>query len=321
MSRAMHISHNEKMGYLTDLENIAKEVGDQLVNQKYANVSDTHDYKGHESSTVDAFARERMQAVIDLYLPRFEGIIRTELNPFKKTMIEEGRTSPLVLIIDEIEGTTNFKRCFASSYHYYTQSIISMALSLTEKLEDIIIGVAYSLDQREIFSAVRMEKEFMAFHNRRRILPNASAETYGDSKNRVVVAGYSNSHRLQKGQLEQLIYDSGLKTYDGCRASGFDVINIIRNQTDAYIDLRAMWSTKDTHGREKEAMLQVYDIAGVVPVAEGNGLIVTDAEGNPWQDYNLEDAVSLVIARPCIHEQIIKSIKPLVDEWKVRPSV
>lgn len=314
--KVVEITHQEKLGYLKSLEDIVAEVGKQILAHNLTEIADTHDYKGHESSNIDFVGRERMQAAIDRYLPMFEGTVRMELNPYNKQMIEEKSHFPMSLIIDEIEGTTNTKRCFASMFKYRPLSMVSMALSLSDSLKDLIISAIYTFDQGEVYSSIRVEDTFMSFYNTQLQHPEEFSEKKGDSKDRVLVAGYSNSHRMKKGELEQSLYDAKFKTYEGCRASGMDVINILRNQTDAYIDLRAYCSTKDCDGDEKEAMLQVYDIAGMIPIAEGCGLVVTDAEGKSWKDYSLEDTMPLVVARPSIHERVIKITKEFAAKWK-----
>jgi len=279
-------------------------------------IFDTHDYKGHESSSLDDVARQLMQKTLDEFLPDFEGMVRLELRPYSIVFLEKREHHPLTLIIDEIEGTTNTKRCMASAFEYRPASLISMGLSFSESLKDLAVGAVYTLDRSEVFSAFKTDGHFLAFHDNKLIYEDEIIKTKGDSKRRILVIGYSNSHRTKKGQLEQALFDSGLKVYDGCRSSGMDIINIIRNNTDAYVDLRSFWSTKDADGHENEAMLQTYDVAGVIPIAEGCGLKVSDAEGNSWHNYELETPIPLIVSRPDIYEQIMKVVKPFAEKWK-----
>jgi len=314
----MNLDLGQKRTFLYALERVAREVGQHVLSLRKLDICDTHDYKGHESSTIDSCARDFMQTCLERHLPEFEGKVRFELRPITKSLMEKEEHVDLVLIIDEIEGTTNTKRCLASAFdEYRPQAVISLALSLSDSLKDVVASVVYTLDLGETFSALRVEGDkFLAFLNQKLIDPELVIHTRGDSRRRVLVIGYSNSHRLKKGELEQTIYDQGFRVYEGCRASGMDMVNLIRNQTDAYIDLRRFWSTKGSSGKEKEAMLEVYDCAGVLPIAEGCGLVVTDAEGNSWHDYQLNDAIPLVVARPDIHPKILETIQPLVEKWK-----
>jgi len=313
----MDLDLDKKRRFLFALEKIARETGQKVLCCKKMEISDTHEYKGHESSTVDAYAREKMQSAIDTYLPDFEGIIRFELRPFSRSFLEKkDQKQPMVLIIDEIDGTTNTKRCLAANLDYRPVAGVSIALSLSELLKDLVVGVFYTLDSGETFSSFRMEKEFLSFRNNVLMDPSEIAQRRGDSKKRILVVGYSNSHRKKKGEVEQALFDDKFTVYDGCRASSMDIINIIRNAYDAYIDLRTYWSTRNEKGEEKEAMLQVYDVAGVIPVVEGCGLVATDALGEPWERYGLDDSIPLVIARPDIHSDILRVIKPFVRQWK-----
>jgi len=311
------LSFDQKRELLFAVEKVVRETGEEILTQHGTRIFDTVDYKGHESSIIDNFARERMQAALDRHLPELEGIVRFELRPFSKTLIETEEHRHFVLIIDEIEGTTNTKRCLAAALEYRPLALVSLALSTSERLKDLFLGTVYTFDQGEVFSALCVgDDNFLAFRNNQMIQPSSVISTRGDSRKRILVVGYSNSHRLQKGEVEQALYDEKLKVYDGCRASGVDIISLLRNATDAYIDLRHYWSTKDEQGKEKEAMLQVYDIAGVIPIAEGCGMRVTDAEGKSWREYNLEDTIPLVVARPDIHQIILDTIKPFVEKWK-----
>ena len=311
------LSFDRKRELLFASERIVREVGEEILSQRGAKIYDIRDYKGHESSTIDDFARQIFETALDRYLPDFEGIVRFELRPFTKTLLEQEKHQFLVLIVDEIEGTTNTKRCLSAVLESRPLALVSLALSTSEKLEDLILGAVYTLDQGETFSALRVtDHEFLTFHNGQVIQPSLIIPTRGDSRKRILVIGYSNSHRLKKGEVEQALYDKGFKVYEGCRASGMDIINLLRNLHDAYIDLRHYWSTKDENGREKEAMLQVYDIAGVIPIAEGCGMKVSDAEGRSWREYRLDDTIPLIVARPDIHYQILETITPFVEKWK-----
>lgn len=310
------IRFGQKRDLLFKIERVVRETGEEILAQRGTRIFDTTDYKGHESSTIDNFARERLQAALDRYLPELEGIVRFELRPFTKTLIEHKEHQEFVLIVDEIDGTTNTKRCLSAALKYRPLALVSAAISTSKSLKDLIVSAVYTFDQGEVFSALSVDDDnFLAFCNNQVIQPSSIVATRSDSRRRILVIGYSNSHRLEKGKVEQALYDKKLKVYDGCRASGMDIINLLRNATDAYIDLRHYWSTKDEQGQEKEAMLQVYDVAGVIPIAEGCGLKVTDAESKSWRKYNLDDTIPLVVARPDIHQLILDTIKPFVEEW------
>jgi fructose-1,6-bisphosphatase/inositol monophosphatase family enzyme len=300
------------------LARIVKGVGEKILGAKSSGllIEDTVEYKGHDSSSIDTFARQEMQALIDRHLSKRGGIVRFELDPYSRTFIEQ--PSPggcCFLTIDEIEGTTNTKRCLASPLSYRPHAAVTMAIGTGPRLADIYASAIYTLDQGETYMAQRTTEGFNTYRDRELINPAEVVLTLGDSKRRILVIGYSNSYRIKKAAVEQVLYDAGFKVYDGCRASTVDIINLMRNSYDAYIDLRSIWSTM-RDGQEAEAMLQTYDIAAVIPCAVGCRLCVTDAEGNPWQNYGQEDTIPLVVSRPDIHDKILELIAPNVTEWK-----
>ena len=318
---AKHLSFRERQDCVAALRAVTEDVGNALLGLRHDfEIVDTHIYKGHESSTLDIFARDTILTTIDRYLPNFEGTIRTELRPYTRVLVENTTHNPMYLVCDELEGTTNAKRCFSSPIKHRPMSTVSMALLSAKNLGSLIASAVFLLNhtsgEGRSYSAVLVEHDqYLVTLDRTELPAKSIADTHGDSINRILVIGYSNSHRIKKGRLEQLLADQKFRIYDGCRASSMDVINIIRNQYDAYVDLRHFWSTKGNDGVEKEAMLEVYDIAGVLPIALGCGLIVTDAMGSPLGGYELDATIPLVIARPDIHEKILETIRPLVEEW------
>ncbi len=81
------------------------------------------------------------------------------------------------------------------------------------------------------------------------------------------------------------------------------MLNILRNQFDAYVDARALWP-------KSGAMLYPYDIAGVIPVALGCGLVVTDAYGRPIDTYSAKNVpLSVIIARKELHPRLVEAIR------------
>jgi len=69
-------------------------------------------------------------------------------------------------------------------------------------------------------------------------------------------------------------------------------------------------------GKEFGAMLEVYDIAAAIAIALGSGLVVSDIHGESWGKYKGLGNIPLVIARPDIHQRIIATIKPLVEQFR-----
>ncbi len=56
------LTFDQKRDLLFALERVAREAGEEILTQRGSKIFDTTDYKGHESSSIDIFARERVQA-------------------------------------------------------------------------------------------------------------------------------------------------------------------------------------------------------------------------------------------------------------------
>lgn len=307
---------------LPQLEEAVSAAAGQILKAKGGKIHDTGVHRGHEESSLDLLARTAVEEQIRRTLPWFNGTFFFESEPYNLRHVteegQEGKDPHGVLVIDELEGTTNAKRALTSKCQYRPRSCVSIALSDSQTLAGVLVSAVCMLEDGMTYSAVctpsATSPTIMAFEAGRRLDPCDIEMIHGDSKPRVVVAGYSNSFRMQKAQVEEALLGQGLKVYDGCRASGVDLISIIRGQFDAYIDLRAYWSRKKD-GVEQEAMLQVYDIAGSLPIAVGAGLKANDASGRPWQSYLYSQTIPLIVARPTIHANVMKAVAPFVEEW------
>lgn len=323
----MKLLAKDSAGILRVLRDVARHAGKRILASRGGELQDTHDLRGHESSVIDDVARSAVEAGLRKYWPEFKGRLFFELDPYLKHDIDDNRHPNLVLIIDELEGTTNTKRCLSSAFEYQPQACVSIALSEANSLKGLRVSAVYLLSEAKVFSAMRIERGYyMSFVEDSRIDPEEVRETRGDSRARVIVAGYSNSHRQKKAKLEEALWQAGIKVYEGCRASAVDLLGVIRNQFDAYIDLRALWSTKKD-GVEQEAMLQVYDIAGILPVVLGSGLLVSDAFGNDWEAYEYNSSIPLVVSRGCgyrhkpsdpelqLNDVILDIVKPFAEKW------
>lgn len=309
-----HPEYKESVEIKTSLEQVVKLSGEDILSFSDS-IYDEPVVHGHETSTVDRFARSRIEHYLSLYLPKLEGVRRYELSPYEMTLIrdddEENRASKYYLIIDELDGTTNTKRALASRFSFRPQASVSIGLSLTEKLGDLTVSAVYDIARQETFSSIKIGDNFASFVGDILIQPKQVEEIRGDSEPRILVIGYSNRKRLEKGQLEDALVQNGkFRVYDGCRSSSVDVLNVIRGLYDAYIDPRAIW------GRESGAVLEAYDIAGVIPIALGSGLLASDLNGESWEAYGGRDAIPLVIARPAINGKILEIVAPLTQQMR-----
>lgn len=276
---------------------------------------------GHELSSIDEFARSTINNLLDREFPNIEGTRRFEYMPYDFKIIHEANSDNLpseksrkyVLILDEIDGTTNCKRELANRRGNETptpHSTTSIAVCRNTSVDSAVVGVMHTFDTRDTYSAFRIGNVCFSFKNEEIAQTKEYQNVKGDTATRVIVAGYSNKNRLEKGKWEDALYNKGkLRVYEGSRASSIDVINIIRGQYDAYIDPRALW------GKQSGAMLQAYDVAAAVPIARGYGFEVTDVYGKTLSSYKLNDAIPIVISRSKeLHRKILDTITPLLPQ-------
>jgi len=278
------------------LEDVAREVGQNILNYK-GPVEDTKHIRGHEESSIDLFAYTTMIGSLEKHLAsftkedRFKGEYLFELHELQDLVSEKERGSVLrVLRIDEIDGTTNTKRQIASLFDYNPNSAVSIALCQDESMGSIEVGVIYDLHNNNTFSAMHVDDSYVSFCDRKILNPNDFEE--------------------KKGEIEQAILAADptkkdFRIYDGCRSTAIDIISILRNQFDAYIDPRALW-------KGSGAMLYQYDIAGVIPIAYGCGLEISDIYGNPIDSYSgRNEPLSIIIARKGLKERFVEALKPI----------
>ncbi len=258
-----------------------------------------------------------MIAAIDRYIPDFDGTVVRELNIKDiHQHVRQKRGRQHVIISDELEGTTNYKRKKSSENpDGPVNSSVTIAFADNENLGSIEIGAIYSFFDHATYSAFSdgpdlNGMEYLAFRNDRLMDPSSFQDRRGDDARRLIVAGYSNKERRNKAEVEIALVGSNFRVYDGCRSSTNDVLNMIAdNQSDAYIDPRALWPNSG-------AVLQAYDIAGVIPVADGCGFIVSDVHGDHISRYRIESTIPIVIARPVIHEEVLRALEPVVTGYR-----
>lgn len=300
------------------LGEVVREVGTKILNFD-GDVQDTRHIRGHEESTIDRYAYEWMLGSLEDHFSvfreeeQFTGTYLFELHELQDIK-EEGDVEgkKLYLIGDEIDGTTNTKRALVSAFDYNPLAAVSIALCEEVNIGSMIVGVVYDMHNGTVFSGIKAEESYMAFCDRRLLDPKDFEDKQGDTSTRILVVGYSNRERTKKGEIEQAILKADetkkdFRIYDGSRSTTMDVLSILRNQYDAYVDPRALWEGSG-------AMLYPFDVAGVLPVALGCGLEVTDIYGNTIDGYTgKKEPLTMVVARKGLNERIVNAVKPIIE--------
>jgi len=93
-----------------------------------------------------------------------------------------------------------------------------------------------------------------------------------------------------------------------------DLVSIIRNQYDAYIDPRAVF------GKSTETRLETYDVAGILPTMYACNLEVSDIYGDSLTEYDWEDPLPLLVGKPEIYDGLIDVFSKLVQEGDILPT-
>lgn len=267
---------------------------------------DIREYKGHDESMLDRDAQGIILSQLHRHFPQFRGTVTFEDDRYEHVGEVDGEGSERFLTIDEIDGTTNLKRRLASSFTYPISASISMAFGTSDRLGDVAVSVVHALDTGENFGAIRAEDgHFLAFVDGKLLFPSDVIPIRGDSNERVLIPGYSFRLRDYKAAVEEAFIRGGLKrVYEGSRSSSMDAIGILRGLNDAYVDVRALFGDEGKYG----AMLQGYDVAGVIPIALGAGLCVEAIDGRPWQEHRNTERLALAIARPDVMPKVLAAL-------------
>lgn len=310
----MPMSLRLKQDYMFALEEVVADVAGRILSYN-GTIVDTKLVRGHEESSIDRLAYEWMLGSLEEKFSRFHKNDRFrgkylfelhELQDIDNGHSEEENGGKRVLRIDEIDGTTNTKRCKTSVLGYSPLATVSVALCDNEAMDSILLGVVYDMHNGNVFSGVQVDGGYLAFCDRVLLDPKDFVDKKGDSNFRVMVVGYSNRERRRKGDIEQAIVDAdpGIKVYDGSRATTVDILSILRNQYDAYVDPRGLWPP------ESGAMLHPYDVAGVIPIALGCGLEISDIHGRQIETQGKDDAVlTLIVARKGLRDRLVEALK------------
>lgn len=325
-----------RMIHLRNCEKLVQAVGDEVKALTEAQDKKNEDH-GHQSSSVDEFASNTMTFQLNriynlshlkdwnMWL-QYEDVVAFASADGASATVEDAAFAP-VAVIDEIDGTTNTKRACAGHLPFeLPKSAVTIAVK-HDRMSDIFeVGAIYAMDTRQVFSGIWSEGEYAAYCDGKLIEVGSCDMPKGDSKMRIIVPCYSNVHYEHSAEIMTAI-DSGLagshdakqsECYGGCRSSTMDIIDILRNLYDAYVDIRADWTLESE--LRTNSVLRLYDIAAVVPIAQGAGLKVAFSDGRDFSLTGLETdgPVAVVIGRPIIVDEILESIRPIVSRFKER---
>lgn len=310
----------ERIGILVGLENVVSEVGERMLELEIDTVEDVEIRDGKEVSNVDEIAYNFAVEAVYKHLPEFRGRMLSEYNNHTVERIGFGGEGGVrgLLVLDEIEGTTCYKRWLNGRVELSNSkpdSAVSIGLCEGDSIGLITVGAVYDMRNGDVLSGILGEQEvYQAYCNGEALKPADLGDSGCDSAYRIVVAGYSNKMQARIGKTRAAIWEfsaepNGYRTYGGSRPTVIDIIDIVtKNKSNAYVDPRALW------GPESGARLQPHDIAGVLPFVWGCGLETSDIYGNPIENLPVtgDRPLTLIVARNGLKDKIVEAIAPVI---------
>lgn len=302
------LSQTDRISYMLELSKVVRETGEHVLSIAREKIFDTVEVARHQFSTVDAEASSKLRAILERDLRMFPGSI-VEESDIPRAMLELKQLRYPLLLCDAVEGSTNAKRGLATHIRRPIQAGTLAMIVESEELCMIAASAFYDFASKQVFSSVRTESGcFLSFIEGQIISPKCSLETQGDSHSYAIVPGYSHANVEARASVEQALIAIGIENAGGSRSSAQDLVNLLTNQADAYVDLRALFPGR-TESRDEA--LHTWDIGGLLPILDSVGFRITDVLGKSWQRLRIWDRLAIVAARPALQPGIIEALRTL----------
>lgn len=302
------LSQAERVQIMKALGSIVQKTGEYVLSTKPEMIIDTVEARGHQFSTIDAQAGTFLHSLADSLLKQFSCTFLEESQAQRS--IDQTNISYPVLIFDAIEGSTNAKRGLTGLNGRPILAGTSAMFLESEALASIAGSAFYDYASRTVYTSVRTGTgEFMAFIGDCQLLTQEEVlQMRGDSQYYAVVPRYSHDNIQQHAQLEEALNRAGIRTTGGTRSSAQDLLDLLHNEADAYVDLRSLFAG-NTNSRDEN--LHPWDVGGLLPLMDAVGFHVTDAHGQDWQKIPFHQSLALVVTRPILFPKIMEAISSL----------
>ncbi len=302
------LSQTDRINYMMELSKVVKETGEHVLNIAREKIFDTVEVARHQFSTVDAEASSKLRAILERDLKTFPGSI-VEESDIPRALLELKQLKYPLLLCDAVEGSTNAKRGLATRIRRPIQAGTLAMIVESEELCMIAASAFYDFASKQVFSSVRTESGcFLSFIDGQIISPIWALETQGDSHSYAIVPGYSHANVEARALVEGVLMSVGIESAGGSRSSAQDLINLLTNQADAYVDLRSLFPGS-TESRDET--LHTWDVGGLLPILDSVGFRITDVLGQSWQRLRIWDRLAIVAARPALQPVIINALRSL----------
>ncbi len=311
------LSQTERTEYMLKLSRVVKETGEHVLHIDRAKIFDTVEVARHQFSTVDAEASSKLRAALDRELGIFPGTVLEESDT-PRARLEPNQLKYPLLLCDALEGSTNAKRGLAA---YLRRPILAGTLAMILESEELCMVAAsafYDFASRKVLASFRTETGcFVAFIDERIVTQECIVETKGDSHTYAIIPGYSHANVEARAAVESALLEVGIESAGGSRSSAQDLVNLLCNQADAYVDLRALFPGS-TESRDE--VLHTWDVGGLLPVLDSVGFRITDVTGQSWQKLHIWDRLAIVVSRPALQSRILDALHSLPFVASLFPS-
>lgn len=315
------MAQDERISHMFNMCEIVRLTAAAVLKMKREEMHDTVEVDKHVFSGVDAVAGAHLRSLASSHMPSFSGHLMEECDIARAMRDHEELRYPL-LICDAVEGSTNAKRGLASIVRRPIFAGTSMVLIENKRMSTVAASAFYDFASGHVFSSIRGEhRSFLSFIDGTLQQPEGKIlEQCGDSKPWAVVAAYSNDNVKCVSEITTAIQLAGIRTHGGSRSSAQDLLEIVCNQVDAYIDLRALFPG-NTDSRDET--LHFWDVGGLLPFLQGLGFAICDQRDRPWQEFTLDEGLALIACRPILKPKILDAIGKLtfVIEPHAPPSI
>ena len=304
------MKQNLRLIHMFGMCEVVRKTGKVVLGMTRDQMHDTVEVDKHVFSNADAVAGSHLRSLVATCMSRFSGHLMEECDIARALRDREELYYPL-LICDAAEGSTNTKRGLASIVRRPILAGTSMVLIENKRMSTVAASAFYDFASDSVYSSVRGEAgSFMSFIDGKVQEPGGRlVERYGDSQQYATVAGYSNNNIGCVADIIRVLQQSGIRWSGGTRSSAQDLLEILGNQVDCYVDLRALFPG-NTDSRDET--LHFWDVGGLLPFLDGLGYEICDHKGRPWQEFFLDEKLALIVCRPSMGKnKIVDAISQL----------
>ena len=298
-----------RLKHMLSMCKVVRRTGEATLKMKPEEMHDMVVVDNHSFSNVDAVAGSHLRTLVAQLMPKFADGLMEECDIARALRNREALKYPL-LICDAVEGSTNAKRGLSAFVRRPIFAGTSMLLIEGVRMTTVAASAFYDFASGCVFSSVRGESgSFLSFLDEKILEPRGDfVNCHGDSKLFAVVAAYSHDNVDCPAEIMRALLANDIRLHGGSRSSAQDLLDILCNQVDSYIDLRALFPG-NTNSRDEA--LHVWDVGGLLPFMDGLGYVITDHHGKSWQDQVLGEKLPLIVSRPKVAQQIINVVGKL----------